>query len=144
MNALQTIPGSDAGLKFRGYVFQIDYAIFCWKNLNENETMLLEYGEDIAVRDEYDNYFLTQLKHVEESATLRSQHVLKTLVHAVSLIQQVTNIKYNYVTTANIGTENDVKYSLIESWGNLQKMATIPSNNSELLEIQKVLGMICY
>lgn len=115
--------------------------------LKEKEMLLVEFVEDLATKDEHDCFLLHQLKHVEEAATLRSTHVIKTLIHAVStfLNNERKSIHYKYVTTAKIGRETGENNDLITIWQELQK-EEINANDDRVLAIQKVLkgNLLCW
>lgn len=104
----------DAWATLRGYVYQAAVTIDRWLDLDEDEVLELERGEDIdlvgriagASGDERER-LLEQVKHLEASITLRSEEVRVFLANA--LAHHTSNpelrLRFRFTTTADPGTE---------------------------------------
>ena len=83
MSEFHPLPDRDAWPTIRGYVYQVDQSILRWLDLQQDEILELERGEDIdlvlpglAESDEELRRRLEQVKHREGNLTLRSPEAL--------------------------------------------------------------------
>ncbi len=82
-------PRRDAHATIAGFVFQVNVTLLRWLNLNANEHLELEAGEDIDVIQECaarsgseDKRLLEQLKrHLRSSLTLTSAEALEAIAN---------------------------------------------------------------
>jgi hypothetical protein len=109
-------PERDAWATIAGFVYQVDLTILRWLNLDDNEWLELECGEDIdTVRQELemdspqDSRLLEQVKRRKANITLRSSVALVAMANFC--IHRATNpnirLRFRFVTTAETGREMD-------------------------------------
>lgn len=124
----QSNPARDASSAIAGYVYQIDVTILRWLNLQPNELLELERGEDldvVRVSDDHDQDLRTleQVKARAGVLTLRSTNALAALANFCE--HRHTNpthfLKFRYITTSRIGRERgwslkNLKSTVIELW----------------------------
>ena len=120
------IPGrsQDAYQTIRGFTYQVNTTIIRWLSLNFGEILELERGEDIDVVFPVDKNgirILEQVKHLESNITLRSAPVLEFLCNAIGHQAVSPSLKFQHVltTTAGIGRERELTYSILSKWNNL-------------------------
>src|SRR5262249_13901347 len=130
--AFVTNPRRDASPTIAGFVFQVNITILRWFELQEDEHLELERGEDIDTVQDGDagapveTRLLEQIKvRTGRSLTLRSEEALEALSNFCShrAANPTWNLKFRYITTANSGVEHawDRPDSGIETWTGLQR-----------------------
>lgn len=119
-------PRRDASSVIAGYVYQVDETISRWLNLEANETLELERGEDLDVIQVSDDHLndlrtLEQVKVRASPLTLRSVGALEALANFCEHRQAnpASRLKFRYVTTSRIGRESGWTEAVsgIELWG---------------------------
>lgn len=105
----------DAWFVIRGYVYQVDMTIRRWLELQGDDVLELERGEDIdiiyqsSMSGANGSRLLEQVKNVEKNITLNSQEsraaVANYSEHRHNNAQG--KVKFRFVTTAEAGTERD-------------------------------------
>lgn len=112
-----TLRDRDAWNTFRGYVYQVHLTIERWLDLQPEQSLELERGEDIDIVDitshpstgtsEERQRVLEQVKHREESITLRKPEAITAI--ACFLEHQKNNIgailRFRYTTNVKEGQE---------------------------------------
>ncbi len=124
----------DAWATIRGFGYQIVLTVERWLDLNNNETLELEYGEDIdrvskvlnGVDKQEEVRLLEQVKHLESNITLRYPAVIEAIANAFAHIAQNPGKKlyFQFTTTANVGQEQQSplgKSPGIEVWEQLRQ-----------------------
>ncbi len=115
----------DASSSIAGYVYQVDVTISCWLNLQPNELLELERGEDLDAVRVSDNHSedlrtLQQIKATGTSLTLRSTNALTALANFCEhrRLNPGHHLKFRYITTSPVGREKDwkPKSAAIELW----------------------------
>ena len=129
-------PDRDAYATIRGFVYQVDLTILRWLDLQPGQALELEAGEDIdLVADALStnpfplDRLLEQVKHREQSVTLRSVSALEAIANAIEHRETHTGHKLviRYSTNASIGKEHALPggspYAIpyIELWEKLRK-----------------------
>jgi hypothetical protein len=105
----------DAYSTIRGYVYQVDMTIRRWLDLQENQHLELERGEDIdlvnsainATSAEETRRLLEQVKHREQNLTLRNPAALESLANAVEHLaaNPALDLRFCYTTNTAVGIE---------------------------------------
>ena len=124
----------DAWATIRGFGYQIVLTVERWLDLSDNETLELEYGEDIdrvskvlnGVGKQEEIRLLEQVKHLESNITLRYPAVIEAIANAFAHIAQNPGkkLRFQFTTTANIGQEQQSplgKIPGIEVWEKLRQ-----------------------
>jgi hypothetical protein len=106
-------PGRDAFATIAGFVYQVDVTILAWLNLQDNEILELERGEDLDLVQLQlecqgpETRLLEQLKRRAASLTLRTPDALEALAnfceHRSS--NPRVRLRFRFVTTMPSGTE---------------------------------------
>jgi WD40 repeat protein len=109
-----TVRNRDAWNTIRGYVYQIDLTIQRWLNLQPEQTLELECGEDIdivshsltATQEEWQRQ-LEQVKHRDKSITLKTAEALTAIACFVEHRQANpnTNLLFRFTTNTKVGQE---------------------------------------
>lgn len=109
-------PARDASDVIAGYVYQIDVTISHWLNLQPNELLELERGEDLDALQVSDNHLedlriLEQVKATAASLTLRSTSALTAIANFCEHRRLNPNhtLKFRYITTSPVGRERGWK-----------------------------------
>src|SRR5439155_22057781 len=99
----------DAWATIRGFGYQIILTVERWLDLSDNETLELEYGEDIdrvskvlnGVDKQEEVRLLEQVKHLESNITLRYPAVIEAIANAFAHIAQNPGKKlcFQFTTT---------------------------------------------
>lgn len=104
----------DAWATIRGYVYQVETTIERWLELRPNQLLELERGEDIDTiqkalfsDEEEQARLLEQIKHREESLTIRSPHAIEALASFYEHFSAnpELDLRFRYVTNAKVGAE---------------------------------------
>ena len=124
----------DAWATIRGFGYQIILTVERWLDLSDNETLELEYGEDIdrvtkvlnGVDKQEEVRLLEQVKHLESNITLRYPAVIEAIANAFGHIAQNPGKKllFQFTTTAKVGQEQQSplgKNPGIEVWEQLRQ-----------------------
>jgi hypothetical protein len=118
-------PKRDASDVIAGYVYQVDVTVSRWLNLQPNELLELERGEDLDVVRFSDDHAqdirtLEQVKKRAAPLTLRSVNALTALANFCEHRQKNPShrLKFRYVTTSSIGRETGwtLEKTAIELW----------------------------
>src|SRR4051794_27702591 len=114
MSEFRSVPDRDAWATIRGYVYQVDHSILRWLDLQSGEVLELERGEDIdlilpglAEGDSELLRRLEQVKHREDSLTLRSPEALAALAnfHLHRTSNPEDHLYFCFTTNASAGRE---------------------------------------
>ncbi len=113
LNLSTEAKGRQAVRSMGGYVYQLYRSLFAWLSLGEDEILLLEVAEDLAIlRDEL--VIQTQIKDDKQSGnlTLRSASVI-SLINSHWDLQKsnpAKRIQSALITTASFGKENQLEF----------------------------------
>lgn len=118
MNLFTPLPDRDAYATIRGFVYQVDLSIVRWLVLQPGQVLQLEAGEDIDLIVDALNTtpfpvqrLLDQVKHREQSLTLRSKSALESISNAIR--QRELNpghaLQFRYSTNARVGQEQPIE-----------------------------------
>jgi hypothetical protein len=114
MSEFHPLPDRDAWPTIRGYVYQVDQSSLRWLDLQQDEILELERGEDIdlvlpglAESDEELRRRLEQVKHRKGNLTLRSPEALAAVAnyHAYRTTDSVARLHFCFTTNAQAGRE---------------------------------------
>lgn len=126
------VPGrdQDAAATIRGFRYQIHVTILRWMELQGEDVLFLECGEDIdrvfKGQDKEPRRDLEQVKDVKRSITLRSPDALRSLANFASHVEANpgASLRLRFTTTAQVGQERPaaagVNGPAIEAWKALQ------------------------
>lgn len=147
------ISGRDAWGTIRGYVYQVDLTILRWMELEENDSLELECGEDIDIvhRDLQKQELsreLEQLKVREYNLSLNQKVVLEILknfyTHKVNNPGQ--NLTFRFVTNTAYGREQTALFARgekgIDAWIRLSANPVIDPADPTLAVIDEQ-GIAC-
>lgn len=118
-------PARDAADVIAGYVYQVYVTISHWLNLQPNELLELERGEDldaVRVSDDHveDLRTLQQVKATTTNLTLRSPNALTAIANFCEhrRLNPGLTLKFRYITTSRVGREQGwkLKNAAIELW----------------------------
>jgi len=134
------ISNRDAWSTIRGFVYQVDYTILRWLELNENDILELERGEDIDIiqRDLANQEIsrdLEQIKYRAESITLNTDITFELLQNFYNhrINNPGKNIRFRFLTNAKYGQERPTIFTEgdkgIERWISLYDPETDWENN---------------
>ena len=108
----EEIKNRDAWSTIRGFVYQVNITILRWLELNDNEILELEKGEDIDIvnRDLQKHEFsreLEQVKFRQSNITLNQDIVLEILLNFFThrLNNPTKKVIFRFVTNASFGIE---------------------------------------
>jgi hypothetical protein len=128
-----TNPRRDASPTITGFVFQVNVTILRWLELQENEHLELECGEDIdTVQNRRDSGNAAEMRLLEQiktrsgrSLTLKSEEALFAISNFCShrAANPTSKLAFRYITTARSGVEQgwDRPDSGIETWMALRR-----------------------
>ncbi len=103
----------DAWATIRGYVYQIELTIKRWLELESNQILELERGEDIDIitnsflgLESETNRILEQVKHRQRNLTIRSPEALSAIANYIehSQANPESTLLYRYLTNSRITT----------------------------------------
>jgi len=106
----------DAWSTIRGYVYQVDLTIQRWLDLEPNQILELERGEDIDIigrallaDSEEQKRLLEQVKHIETSLTLKTAGAVAAIANFVEHCQTnpTANLIFQFTTNTKIGIEQE-------------------------------------
>ena len=134
----------DAWFVIRGYKYQIDLSILRWLALNDGQSLVLEFGEDIdivnnALTSMIDRE-LEQIKHLDTPVTLRTPASKTALANAVSHFVENPGqeLLFRFCTNASVTTERPSPFedrsAAIEIWEKLRKGKLKKKDASERLD----------
>ena len=134
----------DAWFVIRGYKYQIDLSILRWLALNDGQSLVLEFGEDIdivnnALTSMIDRE-LEQIKHLDTPVTLRTPSSKTALANAVSHFVENPDqeLLFRFCTNASVTTESPSPFedrsAAIEIWEKLRKGKLKKKDVSERLD----------
>lgn len=102
----------DASDVIAGYVYQVDVTISRWLNLQPDELLELERGEDLDILRVSDNHvedlrILQQVKATAASLTLRSTNALTAIANFCEHrhLNPTHTLKFRYITTSSVARE---------------------------------------
>lgn len=152
MNSFTPIPNRDAHASIRGYAYQVDTTIKRWLDLNEDEQLMLECGEDI------DKIFcsdsgksisldreLEQVKHREKNITLRSNEIVGAIA---SFIAHKRNnpgqkISFKFTTNSKVVCERPAiipdGQPALKIWQSIYKNEIVKPDSEQLCAIRNEL-----
>src|ERR1051326_7964351 len=138
----------DAWSVIRGFVYQVEVTIDRWLNLQPDQVLELERGEDVDTiqramtsAEEERSLLLEQIKVRENNLTLRSDAARAALASFFEHYQanSTSNLSFRYVTNARIGTERDSPAagggSLILIWEQIRSGLLEEGQESDYLRI---------
>jgi len=144
----QEIKNRDAWSSIRGFVYQVDYTILRWLELQTNDLLELERGEDIDViqrnllnQEVVRN--LEQVKYRESSITLNTDLVLELLwnFYTHKINNPGHHLRFRFLTNAEYGHERPAIFTNgdkgIDRWSALQQAEHIDANDDTVIELKK-------
>jgi hypothetical protein len=147
MAEFQISRNRDAYFVLRGFRYQIDLAILRWLDLQADQLLELERGEDIdlvarSIGEQSTELSrqLQQVKHLETSITLRSPAVLEALANAVEhrTSNPDLNLTFAFFTNSTPGVEKSSPFASarpgIEVWEALRTSTGIDVEAARLIE----------
>src|SRR5215469_6124859 len=149
--AFETNPRRDAWSTIAGFVFQVNVTILRWLNLQQNEILELERGEDIdTVQRELaagridENRLLEQVKNRSTRLTLRSSEAVEAIANFCDHQRNNPTVKlrFRYLTTTTAGTEQSwpLEDNGITTWERLRTgRLSEDERSTRLLTIQALL-----
>ncbi len=154
MNPFTPLPDRDAYSTIRGFVYQVDLSIVRWLTLKPGQVLQLEAGEDIdLIVDALKTTpfpvqrLLDQVKHREQSLTLRSKAALESISNAIRhrKLNPGHVLQFRYSTNARIGQEQPIEVGktlpmpLLALWEKLRTNEPIPlANGAEMTRANAV------
>ena len=146
----------DAWQVTRGYLFQVYITVLRWLNLDEDQKLELERGEDIDIVNlsHYKNEFiedrlLEQVKYREKSITLRSSEAKFTILNAIENmdLNPEHNLVFRYITNAQPGKERFERVPKeskgIDDWEGIRSKRFVDDDfENALKRIQIILNSI--
>jgi hypothetical protein len=146
----KAIDNRDAWSTIRGFVYQVDMTIFRWLNLNENEILELEKGEDIdIVREGPDlgeiSRVLEQIKIRENTTSLNTALALELFFNF--FLHRKNNpgkkLLFRFVSNAGYNLERPALFENakigVSVWQELYNEENVKSDDPRILVIQKHL-----
>lgn len=158
----QPLPNRDAWSTIRGYVYQVDLTVKRWLELEDQQVLELECGEDIDIVSPAfldcvgdSARLLEQVKYREDSLTLRTSAALAMVCNADQHRRHNPNVAliFRYTTNATVAAERPSPLSVaipaITAWeqirvGGLDEAtvsAVLPGIRSLLTTEQKPSGI---
>lgn len=146
------IVNRDAWSTIRGFVYQVDLTVLRWLNLNDNQILQLERGEDIdIVNRDVTNVEITreleQIKYRESNITLNNDTVLETLLnfHISRQINPGQTLLFRFVTNTDYGIERPAIFQKtgeagIKVWSDIFEAFGVDDTHPDLLLIKKHLS----
>lgn len=134
MENLNVTRNRDAAPVIRGFVYQVDLSILSWLDLQENEFLELERGEDIDLvqqalsSDEMESArLLIQVKNLTRKLTMRAEESVGALAsfyeHLVN--NPLKKLRFRFLTNTAVGRENENPFApaipVIVAWEALRK-----------------------
>lgn len=132
-NHFVTTRDRDAWAAIRGFAYQVDCTVLRWLELQEGQVLELERGEDVdlvtLLAPEFPEERLRvmeQIKHLDESITLRHHSVVESIVNFTehSRANPDFDLFFRYSTTARLGRERPSPFPqgtpAIKVWGEIQ------------------------
>ncbi len=148
----------DAHAAIRGYVYQIDRTIERWLQLEDNQSLELERGEDIDLigqaafserNEEFDVRLLEQVKRRNSNLTLRSESANESLANFYDhrSNNSSTDLKFCFSTNARHGREQLAPFptgtSGIALWEGIRlKQLPLDSVSTSLAQIKLFLSRL--
>ena len=134
MSSFTPLRNRDAWGTIRGYVYQVDLTIQRWLDLEPNQILELECGEDIDIvgralvadSEECDR-LLEQVKHRDSSITLRSPEAVTAIACFIEHRQNnlTVNLVFQFTTNTKVARERISQLpkgmKAIEAWENLRE-----------------------
>jgi hypothetical protein len=129
-------PRRDASAVIRGFVYQVDLTIRRWLDLQEDERLELERGEDIDIvargiaSNEDEQRITEQVKNREANLTLRSAAAVEAVANFALHRERNPgrSLLFRFTTNARAGVEQNVNFPGalpgIVAWQRLQSGAT--------------------
>ncbi|MBS1686370.1 MAG: hypothetical protein JSS76_16645 [Bacteroidetes bacterium] len=150
----EEIANRDAWGVIRGFVYQVDITLLKWLELEEDEVLELERGEDFdIVKNTLENgeiRDLHQVKFREVNITLSTSDVLQAMSNFFEHRRNNRNIrlKFRYVTNSNYSIERPSLFPKegkggIETWIELQKEEDLKVDDPRLKRIRNHLLKKC-
>ena len=104
-------PNRDASDTIAGFVYQVDVTLLRWLNLQSDEVLELERGEDIDIIQKWldggDLRTLEQVKRRSSSVTLRSADALAAIANFCEhkANNPSARLRFRFLTTGRTGKE---------------------------------------
>ncbi|MGO4350124.1 FxSxx-COOH system tetratricopeptide repeat protein [Paenibacillus sp. MCAF9] len=122
---LSTLRDRDAWATIRGFVYQVDITIMRWLDLEPNEMLELERGEDIDIV-EGQVRSLEQIKVRQKKLTLRSKEANEAMAsfHEHRNLNPNLKLNFRFITNAENGKENspwNMNEKAIVVWNNIRQ-----------------------
>lgn len=134
MSSFTPLRNRDAWSTIRGYVYQVDLTIQRWLDLEPNQILELECGEDIDIvgralvaDSEERDRLLEQVKHRDSSITLRSPEAVTAIACFIEHRQNnlTVNLVFQFTTNTKVARERISQLpkgmKAIEAWENLRE-----------------------
>ena len=124
MPSFITNPNREASATIAGFVYQVDVTLFRWLNLQTDEILELERGEDIDTIQKWldggDLRTLEQVKRRSSPLTLRSPDALAAIANFCEhrANNPTARLRFRFLTTGSTGKEQKWPLSAtgIETW----------------------------
>jgi hypothetical protein len=136
----------DAWSTIRGYVYQVDLTVQRWLDLAPHQILELERGEDIDIvgraliaDSEERDRLLEQVKHLDDSLTLRKPGAIAAIANFIEHCQTnpATELFFLFTTNAKVGREQlspiPDRIPAIEAWERLRLGELGERNRDEIL-----------
>ncbi len=144
------IGNRDAWSTIRGYVYQVNQTILKWLELDANERLELEKGEDYdlikdVINGNPDERELAQIKHRDSNFTLNSETVIESIINFY--LHRVNNpgkkLLFKFVTNTAYATERPALLPKgkagIEAWNELHSSSSWDAGDIRFSTIRKHL-----
>lgn len=150
MEEFNPIPNKDAWSSIRGFVYQVELTIVRWLNLDDNQVLELEKGEDIdivskGIEGNEELRVLEQIKHRDSKISLNQKLVLEILFNFWQHIQNNPNkeLLFRFVTNANYAIERPALFpkgeSGVKMWEQLRSANAIDTESAIFKTIKEHL-----
>lgn len=144
------IKNRDAWGTIRGFVYQVDLTISRWINLNDNEILELERGEDIdIVTNDFEKQEISreleQIKYRDSNISLNQDFILDILLNFVTHRKNnpTQKIYFRFVSNTNFCKERPTLFldgkSGVEVWNELSGLNHILQDDNRLIILKKHL-----
>jgi tetratricopeptide (TPR) repeat protein len=137
-------PHRDASAVIRGFVYQVDITIQRWLELQENERLELERGEDIDIiaigiaSNTEEQRITEQVKSREENLTLRSAAAVQSVANFALHRERNPNfqLRFRFTTNARAGIEQGAAFPAsapgIVAWRRVQSRTAAESEETAI------------
>jgi len=149
---------NDASPTIRGFVYQVNLTLLKWINLEDNQILELERGEDIDVITTFLNAqnginssrLLKQIKNCSDKITLNSLGAKKAIFdfYKHNLKNPEYDLQYQFITTQRIGKEQNLFFnnvtilSGIEVWERIRTRTKIDNRGIDNKQLKLLLSTL--